>query len=148
MSSGRRPGRRRWHGRVRPAAPGPEVPAGGTRPNPDTVAYPGVTRSTAVMATGTTLSRVTGVIRQMALAYAVGAFALVRHPVYAAWIVFLLPGLGLLSRSWLLLVTPLVAYAVFKTLIAKEDDYLTERFGQPYLDYRARVREIIPLPRF
>ena len=76
MSSGRRPGRRRWHGRVRPSAPGPEVHAGGTRPNPDTVAYPGVTRSTAVMATGTTLSRVTGVIRQMALAYAVGAFAL------------------------------------------------------------------------
>ncbi|HUO47473.1 MAG TPA: murein biosynthesis integral membrane protein MurJ [Acidimicrobiales bacterium] len=39
-------------------------------------AYPGVTRSTAIMAAGTTLSRATGVLRQMALAYAVGAFAL------------------------------------------------------------------------
>jgi putative peptidoglycan lipid II flippase len=39
-------------------------------------AYPGVTRSTAIMAAGTSLSRVTGVLRQMALAYAVGAFAL------------------------------------------------------------------------
>ena len=77
-----------------------------------------------------------------------GAFALVRHPVYAAWIVFLLPGLALLSRSLPLLLTPLVAYAVFKTLIGKEDDYLKARFGQTYLDYRARVREIVPLPRF
>lgn len=77
-----------------------------------------------------------------------GAFALVRHPVYAAWIVFLLPGLALLSRSLPLLLTPLVAFATFKTLIGKEDDYLKARFGQTYLDYRARVREIVPLPRF
>ena len=56
----------------RPRAPG----RGGARVNPQVAAYPGVTRSTAIMAAGTSLSRVTGVIRQMALAYAVGAFAL------------------------------------------------------------------------
>jgi putative peptidoglycan lipid II flippase len=50
--------------------------AGGARVNPEVTAYPGVTRSTAIMAAGTSLSRVTGVLRQMALAYAVGAFAL------------------------------------------------------------------------
>ncbi|HXX89590.1 MAG TPA: murein biosynthesis integral membrane protein MurJ [Acidimicrobiales bacterium] len=49
---------------------------GAARANPEVVAYPGVTRSTAVMAAGTTLSRVTGVIRIVALAYAVGALAL------------------------------------------------------------------------
>jgi putative peptidoglycan lipid II flippase len=49
---------------------------GRARPDADMVAYPGVTRSTAVMAAGTTLSRVTGVLRIMALAYALGAFTL------------------------------------------------------------------------
>jgi N-acyl-D-aspartate/D-glutamate deacylase len=30
----------------------------------------------------------------------------------------------------------------------REDEYLERRFGQAYLDYRARVNEVIPLPRF
>jgi protein-S-isoprenylcysteine O-methyltransferase Ste14 len=38
-------------------------------------------------------------------------------------------------------------YAVFKLLIHREDEYLDRRFGQAYLDYRARVNEVIPLPR-
>ena len=76
-----------------------------------------------------------------------GIFGLVRHPIYSAWIVFLIPGLVLLSRSWLLLFTPLVAYLVFKSRIRREDEYLEKRFGQAYQDYRRRVNEIIPRPR-
>jgi len=75
-----------------------------------------------------------------------GVFALVRHPIYSAWIVFLLPGLALLTRSWPLLLTPLVAYAVFKSKIHREDEYLRQRFGQSYLDYRLRVNEVCPFP--
>ena len=77
-----------------------------------------------------------------------GVSALVRHPIYSAWIVFILPGLALLSRSWPMLLTPLVAYAVFKLRIHREDEYLVQRFGGAYLDYRARVNELIPIPRF
>lgn len=77
-----------------------------------------------------------------------GIFGLVRNPIYSAWIVLILPGLVLLSRSWPVLVTPLVAYVAFKFLIRQEDQYLTERFGQAYLDYRSRVNELIPIPRF
>jgi protein-S-isoprenylcysteine O-methyltransferase Ste14 len=77
-----------------------------------------------------------------------GIFSVVRHPIYSAWIVLLLPGLALLSRSWPLLLTPFVAYAVFKRLIHREDEYLARRFGQAYLDYRMRVGEILPIPRF
>ncbi len=76
-----------------------------------------------------------------------GVYALVRNPIYSAWIVFLIPGLVLPSRSWLLFLTPLVAYAVFKLRIRREDAYLRGRFGQAYLDYRRRVREVVPLPR-
>ena len=76
-----------------------------------------------------------------------GLSALVRHPIYSAWIVFILPGLALLTRSWPGLLTPLVAYAVFKLLIDREDEYLQQRFGESYLAYRARVNELIPVPR-
>jgi len=76
-----------------------------------------------------------------------GMFGVVRHPIYSAWIVFIIPGLVLFSRSWLLLFTPLVAYLVFKMRIQREDEYLEKRFGQAYLDYRRRVNEIIPIRR-
>lgn len=75
-----------------------------------------------------------------------GAFALIRHPIYSAWIVFIVPGLALLARSWPLLITPLVACGVFKLLIHREDDYLQERFGGAFLEYRSRVNELIPIP--
>lgn len=74
-----------------------------------------------------------------------GIFSVVRHPVYAAWIVWILPALALLSRSWPLFLAPLVAYAVFRLRIHCEDEYLEQRFGQAYRDYRARVPELIPL---
>jgi protein-S-isoprenylcysteine O-methyltransferase Ste14 len=77
-----------------------------------------------------------------------GLSALVRHPIYSAWIVFIVPGLALLSRSWPALLTPLVAYLVFKVLIHREDEYLQQRFGEVYLAYRARVNELIPIPQF
>jgi len=77
-----------------------------------------------------------------------GVFALVRHPIYSAWIVLILPGLVLLSRSWPMMLTPLVAYTVFKLSIRREDEYLQHRFGDAYLDYRTRVNELIPIPGF
>jgi protein-S-isoprenylcysteine O-methyltransferase Ste14 len=60
--------------------------------------------------------------------------------------VFVFPGLALLRGSWPMLVAPLVGYVVFKRLIRREDEYLQRRFGQAYLDYRARVNEVCPFP--
>ena len=77
-----------------------------------------------------------------------GIFGVVRNPIYSAWIVFIIPGLVLFSRSWLALFTPFIAYLAFKWLIVKENEYLHERFGRSYDEYRARVGEIIPLLRF
>jgi protein-S-isoprenylcysteine O-methyltransferase Ste14 len=77
-----------------------------------------------------------------------GVFALVRHPVYAAWITLVFPGLALLNRSWPMFITPLIAYAIFRRLIHREDEYLEQRFGPAYVNYRRRVNEVIPIPRF
>ena len=76
-----------------------------------------------------------------------GVFGLVRHPAYSAWITLIFPGLALLAGSWLMMITPFFAYAIFRRLIPREDAYLTARFGQPYLEYRRRVNELIPIPR-
>ena len=51
-----------------------------------------------------------------------GVFGMVRHPIYSAWIVFNIPAIAILCRSWPLLGTALVAYAVFKLTIRREDD--------------------------
>lgn len=77
-----------------------------------------------------------------------GPFAVVRHPIYAAWILLICPGAVLLFRSWLMLFVPLVAYISFKASIHREDQYLEERFGQAYQDYRACTDELFPVRFF
>lgn len=77
-----------------------------------------------------------------------GNFCIVRNPIYSAWIVFIIPGLVLFSRSWPLLLTPVVAYVVFKIMISRETEYLEQRFGDAFLKYRAEVPELFPRPRF
>jgi protein-S-isoprenylcysteine O-methyltransferase Ste14 len=76
-----------------------------------------------------------------------GLFGIVRNPMYAAWIVFIIPGLVLLSRSWPLFLTPPVAYIAFKVLIRRENAYLEKRFGDAYRKYRAETNELLPWPR-
>ena len=76
-----------------------------------------------------------------------GLYGLVRHPMYAAWIVLILPGIALLTASWPFLLMPVAGYAVFKACIHTEDEYLQNRFGPSYSAYRASVNEIIPIPR-
>jgi len=73
-----------------------------------------------------------------------GPYSVVRHPIYAAWILLICPGVVLFFRSWLMLIVPLAAYASFKIYIHKEDDYLKDKFGQAYLDYRTKTNEIFP----
>ena len=73
-----------------------------------------------------------------------GPYSIVRHPIYAVWILLICPGTVLFFRSWLMLFVPLVAYISFKIYIHREDDYLKDKFGQAYLDYRSKTNEIFP----
>ncbi|MEN6534103.1 MAG: isoprenylcysteine carboxylmethyltransferase family protein [Bryobacteraceae bacterium] len=115
---------------------------------PEAVRYAGV----ALIAIGL-LIWFSGVVTVMA-AYnrdrlvTTGVFGLVRHPVYAGWITLAFPGLALFCRSWPMLLTPFLSYAIFRCFIHREDEYLQRRFGQAYLDYCERVNEVIPIPRF
>ncbi len=73
-----------------------------------------------------------------------GLFQCVRNPIYSAWILFIIPGFALLTHSWIFLGTPFVTYFAFKIFIKKEEEYLTKHFGQEYLAYKEKTRQLLP----
>jgi protein-S-isoprenylcysteine O-methyltransferase Ste14 len=73
-----------------------------------------------------------------------GTYAYCRNPIYATWIVFLLPAAALLADSWLLLALDIVLYGVFKVLIPLEYSECREAFGEAYVRYENSVSEIFP----
>ena len=73
-----------------------------------------------------------------------GLFQYVRNPIYSAWILFIIPGFSLLTLSWIFLGTPFVTYIAFKVFIKKEEEYLVKRFGQEYLAYKEKTRQLLP----
>jgi protein-S-isoprenylcysteine O-methyltransferase Ste14 len=73
-----------------------------------------------------------------------GPYSVVRHPIYAAWILLICPGVVLFFSSWLMFLVPLVAYICYEAWIHKEDDYLKYKFGSAYLNYWSKVNAIFP----
>jgi protein-S-isoprenylcysteine O-methyltransferase Ste14 len=77
-----------------------------------------------------------------------GVYGLCRHPIYAAWVVFLVPGMVLIARTWLGLSLPVFMYVLLRILVREEEAYLEDRFGEEYRLYRASVPAVLPLPFF
>lgn len=73
-----------------------------------------------------------------------GVYGWFRHPLYASFILFTVPGIVIFFQSWLLLTVPLFMYVVFKLLIKKEEDYLKKEFGDAYLEYHDKVNAVFP----
>ncbi|WP_218003219.1 methyltransferase family protein [Nocardia concava] len=68
-----------------------------------------------------------------------GVYRVSRNPMYTGLAVAAL-GLGLLVNSWWpIALLPVAIALVLRLVIEPEERYLTERFGQSYLDYRGRV---------
>ncbi|MFH1691175.1 MAG: isoprenylcysteine carboxylmethyltransferase family protein [Candidatus Omnitrophota bacterium] len=67
--------------------------------------------------------------QQKGVRAAKGFYGFLRHPMYAAWIFFIVPGIAVIGRSLFLLSTSLFAYFVYKCLIGKEEEFLVCRFG-------------------
>lgn len=73
-----------------------------------------------------------------------GTFSLCRNPIYATFMLFIIPAVSLLINSWLSLTSSVLIYIVFKILIRREYDYLRGRFGEEYDKYEKRVNEVFP----
>lgn len=76
-----------------------------------------------------------------------GVYALVRHPIYSAHIVFLMPSLALLLDSGLILLVALGTGLAFTRLIRGEEAFLHQKFGDQYLKYRDAVPALVPFRR-
>ena len=68
-----------------------------------------------------------------------GPFAVVRHPLYCAVALLVIPGTGVLLDSWLGFVLGAVMYLATRHWRGVEETYLAATFGDAYWSYRARV---------
>jgi protein-S-isoprenylcysteine O-methyltransferase Ste14 len=68
-----------------------------------------------------------------------GFFAVFSNPMYAAYVLAIVPGLALVLNSWLVLTGSAVVYVLFRVLVPGEDRWLRQMFGARYEEYRRRV---------
>jgi len=73
-----------------------------------------------------------------------GIFQCCRHPLYASWVVFIVPGIVLVVKSWIGLTTPIFMYLLLRKLVIKEEIYLEKTFGINYLKYKRNTPCILP----
>lgn len=77
-----------------------------------------------------------------------GPYKWCRNPIYATWIVFVIPGLAILFHSLIILSIAVVVYINFKAAIHGEYRVLRQNFGDSYEVYEKSVNELFPFPRF
>lgn len=73
-----------------------------------------------------------------------GLYRIVRHPLYASAVFFTIPGVAVISRSWLLLPMPLLAYVSLRICLPAEDERLQKEFGEDYIRYREKTPALWP----
>jgi protein-S-isoprenylcysteine O-methyltransferase Ste14 len=73
-----------------------------------------------------------------------GPFRYVRHPMYAAWITLVGPGLALLLNSWILLVWAVLLQPLWHVLVRREEAVMIDLFGEQYREMAARTGRFIP----
>ena len=73
-----------------------------------------------------------------------GPYRYCRNPLYAAIILLIIPGIGLIMNSWIILTTSIVGYLMFTRCIRGENDELDSFFGDEYRKYRKSTPEFFP----
>lgn len=68
-----------------------------------------------------------------------GLYRIFRNPMYAAYFLFIIPGICLLFNSWLVLTTIPVNYILLQIFIQREYNYLRQKYGNEYDEYLKTV---------
>jgi protein-S-isoprenylcysteine O-methyltransferase Ste14 len=76
--------------------------------------------------------------------YTSGVYATCRHPLYSSWIFFNVPGIAIFFRSWLLLTVPVFMYILLIIFARKEENYLMDKYGEEYLEYKKNTNYAFP----
>jgi protein-S-isoprenylcysteine O-methyltransferase Ste14 len=72
-----------------------------------------------------------------------GPYRLTRNPIYLGLLCVYIAAALWWGLGWALLLAPVVVLAVQRLVIAREERYLDQKFGDAYRRYRARVRRWI-----
>jgi protein-S-isoprenylcysteine O-methyltransferase Ste14 len=75
-----------------------------------------------------------------------GVYRLCRNPLYSALLLFLIPGVGLLLNSWIILTASIIGYLLFRKYIFQEEEVLERLFGDDYRNYRNKTSLFFPNP--
>jgi protein-S-isoprenylcysteine O-methyltransferase Ste14 len=60
---------------------------------------------------------------------------------------FVLPGVALVTLTWVYLVPAVFLYAGVTIFIGEEEQQLTQAFGKEYEDYLARIDRLVPFKK-
>ena len=76
-----------------------------------------------------------------------GAYGVVRNPIYSSATFFILPGVSLLTMTWVYFVPAVFLYVGVMIFIGHEEQQLIQAFGTEYEDYLTRVDRMIPFKK-
>ena len=73
-----------------------------------------------------------------------GPFKWFRHPMYAAWITFILPAFALYLNSWIVLFFVALLHPIWGKLVSREEKMMLEKFPDKYGEYAAQTGRFFP----
>lgn len=73
-----------------------------------------------------------------------GPFKWFRHPMYAAWITFVLPGGALYLNSWIILFFVILLQPIWHMLVIREEKMMFEKFHDAYQTYAVQTGRFFP----
>jgi protein-S-isoprenylcysteine O-methyltransferase Ste14 len=76
-----------------------------------------------------------------------GAYGIARNPIYSSATFLILPGIALLTLTWVYFVVSVFLYIGVMIFIGTEERQLTKAFGKEYEYYMTRVDRLIPFKR-
>jgi protein-S-isoprenylcysteine O-methyltransferase Ste14 len=76
-----------------------------------------------------------------------GAYSVARNPIYSSATFFILPGVALMTLTWVYFVVSVLLYVGVMIFIGTEEKQLTNAFGKEYEDYMARVDRLVPFKK-
>ena len=77
----------------------------------------------------------------------IGAYGLVRNPIYSSVTIFILPAVALMTLTWVYFVVSVFLYVGVIIFIGVEESQLMNAFGREYEDYLTKVDRLVPLKR-
>jgi protein-S-isoprenylcysteine O-methyltransferase Ste14 len=73
-----------------------------------------------------------------------GPFKWFRHPMYAAWITFIIPAVALYLNSWIILLFAVLIHPIWHKLVTREEKMMFEIFREEYRSYSTRTGRFFP----